>query len=64
MSKLHTAHFEIIGPNRCRHTLHFARREMLESFAQASRETARNLPSKQMTVYESEDVVILERNIA
>lgn len=63
MSKLTTTHNTQIGPNRVRHTIHFTRVEMRENFAEAARETSRNLPSRNLTVYEGEDCVILERNI-
>lgn len=64
MSKVTAIHTAKIGPNRVRSTVHFTRRDMLEDFARASRETSRNLPSKNLTVYEGEDCVILERDLA
>lgn len=64
MSKLTTHHTAQIGPNRVRHTVHFTRTEMRDAQARASRKTAKDLPSLNITVWEGEDCVIVERNIA
>ena len=63
MAKIHASHTKEIGPNRIRHTLTFTRTAMREMCAEAARETARNLPSRNMQVWEGEDCVIIERNL-
>ena len=56
-------HRKQIGPNRVRHTIHFARTDMCRAYAVAAKKTAIDLPSKGIKVYESEEVVIVERNL-
>lgn len=58
-----TKHFKQLGPNRVRTTYHFTRQDMLRQHVVAMRKTAIDLPSKRITVYESEEVVIVERNL-
>ena len=64
MAKVTVMHIEDIGPNRVRATTHFTRTEMRASWAEAMRRTAKDLPSKDIVVYEGEDTVIVERNLA
>lgn len=64
MAKVTVMHIENIGPNRVRATTHFTRTRMVADYAAAARRTAADLPSKNIVVYESEDVVIVERNLA
>lgn len=69
MSSIIATHQKVLttGPRgetiRQQSTIHFTRTEMRAMFADGCRKTARELPSKQMEVYEGEDVVILEFNI-
>lgn len=63
MSKVYVTHRQQIGPNRVRHTMTFTRTEMRDAQARASRKTAIDLPSINMTVWEGEDCVIVERNL-
>ena len=63
MSAVYTMHRKEVAPNRVQVTYHFTRPEMLSQHVWAMRRTAKDLPSKQITVYESEEVVIVERNL-
>lgn len=63
MSGVMGFHTESIGPQRVRTTIHFTRTDMREQHARAMRQTAVDLPSKNITVWEGEDVVIIERNL-
>lgn len=63
MSGVTTLHTELIGPQRVRSTIHFTRTEMREAHARAMRQTALDLPSLKIEVWEGEDVVIIERNL-
>ena len=64
MGKVAVTHREQLGPNRVRTTYHFTRTDMCAAHAQGLRQTAKDLPSKQIDVYESEQVIIVERNLA
>jgi hypothetical protein len=61
--KLYTRHDTLTGPNRVRTVYHFTRGDMLAGQAKAMRQTAKDLPSKEIVVYESEEVLIVERNL-
>jgi hypothetical protein len=63
MSKVYVTHRQQIGPNRMRYTIHFTRTEMRDAQAQAARETARVLRSREMTVWEGEDCLIIEASL-
>lgn len=63
MSSVTVNHYQSIGPNRVRSTVHFTRTEMRASWAEAMRQTAKQLPSKNIEVWEGEDCVIVERNL-
>ena len=63
MSALFARHHKVVSDNRIRITFHFCRTEMAQQHAWAMRRTAEDLPSKQIEVYESEEVVIVERNL-
>jgi len=69
MSSIVSTHRAVIktGPRgetlRTRSTIHITRTDILATYAEACRATARQLPSKNMTVYEGEDCVILERDV-
>lgn len=64
MGSVTVNHHQNIGPNRVRVTAHFTRTQMREAWAKAMRDTAKQLPSKDIVVWEGEDVVIVERNLA
>ncbi len=64
MSSLIVHHYQNIGPNRVRTTIHFTRTQMREAWAKAMRDTAKQLASRDIVVWEGEDVVIVERNLA
>lgn len=63
MSSVSVQHCQNIGPNRVRTTVHFTRTEMREAWARAMRDTAKQLPGKDIVVWEGEDVVIVERSL-
>jgi len=63
MANVTATHREQVGPNRVRSTIHFTRTPMAADYAEAARRTAADLPSKDIVVYESEQVVIVERNL-
>lgn len=63
MGKITVNHHKMLGPNRVRTTAHFTRTDMREAWARGMRLTAKQLPSKDIVVWEGEDVVIVERNL-
>ena len=63
MARVAVKHDTQVGPNRVRTVIHFTRTDMCEAHASALRKTAKDLPSKQIEVYESEQVIIIERNL-
>ena len=63
MARVAIKHDTMVGPNRVRTVMHFTRTEMCAQHARGMRQTARDLPSKQIDVYESDHVVVIERNL-